>query len=54
MTILYPEQKAGEIEKYPCTIQEVAGGDSYTVMNVTIAGAWNAYNGASGWSERII
>ncbi len=51
MTILYPEQKAGEIEKYPCTIQEVAGGDSYTVMNVTIAGAWNAYNGASGWSE---
>ena len=51
MTVLYPDQKAGDIAKYPPTIQEVPGGDSYSAVNMTIAGAWNGYNGASGWSE---
>ncbi|HZK34972.1 MAG TPA: glycosyl hydrolase family 28-related protein [Bacillota bacterium] len=51
LTILYPDQSADEILKYPATIQEVAGGDNYTVMNTTIAGAWVGYQGSIGWSE---
>lgn len=50
VTILYPEQTAEEVTKYPATIQEM-GGDSFTVMNTTIAGCWNGYQGNLNWSE---
>lgn len=50
VTILYPEQTAAEVTKYPATIQET-GGDSFTVMNTTIAGCWNGYQGNLNWSE---
>ncbi|MBE6727907.1 MAG: hypothetical protein E7562_04580 [Ruminococcaceae bacterium] len=50
VNILYPEQTASEVAKYPATIQE-AGGDSFTVMNTTIAGCWNGYQGNLNWSE---
>lgn len=50
VNILYPEQNASEVAKYPATIQE-AGGDSFTVMNTTIAGCWNGYQGNVNWSE---
>lgn len=50
VTILYPEQTADDIAKYPATIQEM-GGDSFTVMNTTIAGCWNGYQGNLNWSE---
>ena len=50
VTIIYPDQTAEEVAKYPATIQE-AGGDSFTVMNTTIAGCWNGYQGNVSWSE---
>ncbi len=50
VTILYPDQTASEVAKYPATIQE-SGGDSFTVMNTTIAGCWNGYQGNLNWSE---
>lgn len=50
VTILYSEQTAAEVAKYPATIQEM-GGDSFTVMNTTIAGCWNGYQGNLNWSE---
>lgn len=50
MTIMYPEQTSVDIDKYPATLQET-GGDSFTVMNMTIAGAWNAYQANLNWSE---
>ena len=50
MTIIYPDQTVDEIAKYPATLQE-AGGDSFTAMNMTIAGCWNGYQGNLNWSE---
>ena len=50
MTVIYPDQTVEEIAKYPATLQE-AGGDSFTVMNMTIAGCWNGYQGNLNWSE---
>lgn len=50
VNILYPDQTASEVAKYPATIQE-NGGDSFTVMNTTIAGCWNGYQGNLNWSE---
>lgn len=50
VNILYPEQTAEEVAKYPATIQE-NGGDSFTVENTTIAGCWNGYQGNLNWSE---
>lgn len=50
VNILYPDQTADEVAKYPATIQE-SGGDSFTVMNTTIAGCWNGYQGNLNWSE---
>ncbi len=50
VNILYPDQTASEVAKYPATIQE-SGGDSFTVMNTTIAGCWNGYQGNLNWSE---
>ncbi|MCQ2448578.1 MAG: glycoside hydrolase family 55 protein [Clostridia bacterium] len=50
LTILYPDQTALDVQKYPAAIQEM-GGDSFTVMNVTVAGCWNGYQGNLSWSE---
>jgi len=50
VNIIYPDQTANEVAKYPATIQE-SGGDSFTVMNTTIAGCWNGYQGNLNWSE---
>ena len=50
LTILYSGQTAEEVTKYPAALQE-AGGDSFTVMNVTLAGCWNGYQGNLNWSE---
>ena len=51
LTILYPDQLAGNIAAYPPTIKEVPDGESYNVMNMTIAGAWIGYHGWTGLSE---
>lgn len=50
LTILYPDQTTDEVAKYPAAIQE-AGGDSFSVINTTIAGCWNGYQGNLNWSE---
>lgn len=53
VTILYPDQRPGAMAAYPPTIGQGTAGanDSYTLMNVTIAGAWTGYQGSIGWSE---
>lgn len=51
LNILYPDQTPDAISKYPPAVQQTNGGDSYTVMNVTVAGAWIGYQGSVGWSE---
>ena len=53
LNIFYPGMVKGDFSRYTSTIAETAtgGGDSFTVMNVSVLGGTVGYDAATSWSE---